>query len=100
MGLDIYWIGLLVLVPVVVIIAGHETIMSLVARGTSTEKKKQQQQKEEREIDPLDDEAAKFQRTFLRVYLLVIGSEWLQVGLYPGPRRRIAGQPESRRARK
>ncbi|GAW20109.1 hypothetical protein ANO14919_096050 [Xylariales sp. No.14919] len=68
MGLDIYWIGLLVLVPVVAIVAGHGIILS-VLRGTPTEK---------REPDPLDEDARKLQRTFLRVYLLVIGSEWLQ----------------------
>ncbi|KAI1308114.1 hypothetical protein F5Y03DRAFT_405319 [Xylaria venustula] len=72
MGLDIYWTGLLVLVPIVALVAGHKTILSSV-QGTlspsSTEK---------RERDPLDDDARAFQRTFLRVYLLVIGSEWLQ----------------------
>lgn len=89
MGLDIYWIGLLVLVPVVALVAGHETILSLAARGTSAEKKK-----EAREVNPLDDEAAKFHRTFLQVYLLVIGSEWLQVCYVPGPRRRRCGGGE------
>ncbi|KAH8163269.1 hypothetical protein CIB48_g4977 [Xylaria polymorpha] len=68
MGLDIYWIGLLVLIPLVIIVAGHKTILSWF-RGTSAEK---------RERNPLDDDAREFQRTFLRVYLLVIGSEWLQ----------------------
>ncbi|KAI1752627.1 hypothetical protein F4782DRAFT_540285 [Xylaria castorea] len=68
MGLDIYWIGLLVLTPLVAIVAGHKTILSWL-RGTSVEK---------REPNPLDDDAREFQRTFLRVYLLVIGSEWLQ----------------------
>ncbi|KAK5634522.1 hypothetical protein RRF57_010235 [Xylaria bambusicola] len=70
MGLDIYWIGLLVLVPVVAAaVAGHETILSSL-RGTAAPEK--------READPLEDEAREFRRTFLRVYLLVIGSEWLQ----------------------
>ncbi|KAI0106528.1 MFS general substrate transporter [Nemania sp. FL0031] len=68
MALDIYWVGLLVLVPIVAIVAGYKTILSLV-QGTSTEK---------RELDPLDDEAGRLQRTFLRVYLVVVGSEWLQ----------------------
>ncbi|KAI1133134.1 hypothetical protein F5Y10DRAFT_260435 [Nemania abortiva] len=67
MDLDIYWSGLLVLVPVVAIVAGQESVLSLV-RGTS----------EKRELDPLDDGAKKLQWTFLRVYLLVVGSEWLQ----------------------
>ncbi|KAI0803952.1 hypothetical protein GGR55DRAFT_682091 [Xylaria sp. FL0064] len=69
MGLDIYWIGLLVLVPIVALVAGHKTILSSLRGTSSTEK---------REHDPLNNEAAKFQLTFLRVYLLVIGSEWLQ----------------------
>ncbi|KAI0457599.1 major facilitator superfamily domain-containing protein [Xylaria acuta] len=68
MDLDIYWIGLLVLIPLVAIVAGHKTILSWLRR-TSAEK---------REPNPLDDDAREFQRTFLRVYLLVIGSEWLQ----------------------
>ncbi|KAI0432517.1 hypothetical protein F5Y09DRAFT_140195 [Xylaria sp. FL1042] len=67
MGLDIYWIGLLVLVPIVALVAGHKTILSSLRGASSTEKR-----------DPLDDEAKEFQLTFLRVYLLVIGSEWLQ----------------------
>ncbi|KAI1275320.1 hypothetical protein F5Y07DRAFT_400546 [Xylaria sp. FL0933] len=69
MGLDIYWIGLLVLVPIVALVAGHKAILSALRGISSTEK---------HERDPLDDEAAEFQLTFLRVYLLVIGSEWLQ----------------------
>ncbi|KAI0914948.1 hypothetical protein F4823DRAFT_630045 [Ustulina deusta] len=69
MGLDIYWTGLLVLVPIVALVAGHKTILSSLRGTPSTEK---------REPDPLDDEARDFQWTFLRVYLLVIGSEWLQ----------------------
>jgi hypothetical protein len=72
MGLDIYWIGLLVLVPLVAVVAGHKTILSLFQKRSSTETEKQ-------ESTPLDDEARKFQKTFLRVYLLVVGSEWLQV---------------------
>ncbi|KAI1115334.1 MFS general substrate transporter [Nemania sp. NC0429] len=79
MGLDIYWIGLLVLAPLVAIVAGHETIRKLAARATMSAEKKQQQEKGgEVEVDPLEDEAAKFQRTFLSVYLLAVGSEWLQ----------------------
>ncbi|KAI0553437.1 hypothetical protein F4679DRAFT_571150 [Xylaria curta] len=68
MSIGIYWIGLLVLIPFVAIVAGYRTILSWL-RGTSAEK---------REPNPLDDEAREFQLTFLRVYLLVIGSEWLQ----------------------
>ncbi|KAF2967858.1 hypothetical protein GQX73_g5694 [Xylaria multiplex] len=68
MGLDIYWVGLLVLVPVVAIVAGHTVILSAF-RKVPTEKQ---------EPDPLDDGARELQWTFLRVYLLVIGSEWLQ----------------------
>ena len=65
MGLDIYWIGLLVLAPAVAVAAGHETILSLVARGTSAAKEedeeKRKSQEEELEADiPLVDEAAKF----------------------------------------
>ncbi|KAI1738855.1 hypothetical protein F4680DRAFT_466933 [Xylaria scruposa] len=68
MSVGIYWIGLLVLIPLVAIVAGYKTILSWL-RGTSAEKRKP---------NPLDDEAREFQLTFLRVYLLVIGSEWLQ----------------------
>ncbi|KAI0533585.1 hypothetical protein GGR58DRAFT_516796 [Xylaria digitata] len=68
MGLDIYWIGLLVLVPVVAIVAGHTVVLSAFRRAPA----------EKREPDPLDDDARELQWTFLRVYLLVIGSEWLQ----------------------
>ncbi|KAJ8127752.1 hypothetical protein O1611_g5884 [Lasiodiplodia mahajangana] len=68
MGLDMYWIGLLVLVPIVVIVVGYKTILLLV-QGTPAEK---------RELDPLNEDARKLQWTFLRVYLMVVGSEWLQ----------------------
>ncbi|KAI0489974.1 MFS general substrate transporter [Xylaria cf. heliscus] len=68
MGLNIYWIGLLVLAPLVAIVAGHKTILSWL-RITPVEK---------REPNPLVDEARDFRRTFLQVYLLIIGSEWLQ----------------------
>ncbi|KAI8623678.1 MFS general substrate transporter [Xylariaceae sp. FL1651] len=68
MGLDIYWIGLLVLVPLVAIFAGRETILATI-RGRPTEKPA---------LKPLDGDAKKFRRTFFQVYLLVMGSEWLQ----------------------
>ncbi|KAI1154002.1 hypothetical protein F4825DRAFT_460707 [Nemania diffusa] len=70
MDINIYWVGLLALVFLVAIaiaISQHKTILSV--RGAPTEK---------REPCPLDDDARKFERTFLTVYLLVIGSEWLQ----------------------
>ncbi|KAI1420518.1 hypothetical protein F5Y12DRAFT_788209 [Xylaria sp. FL1777] len=75
MGLDIYWIGLLVLIPIVAIVAGHKTILSSLRRRTSAEKLEPDPHPHPH---PLDDDARKFQLTFLRVYLLVIGSEWLQ----------------------
>jgi hypothetical protein len=69
MGLDMYWIGLLVLVPLVAIVAGHKTIQVLL-NGKSIKKPA---------LSHLDDDARNFQKTFLWVYLLVVGSEWLQV---------------------
>ncbi|KAI2629423.1 MFS general substrate transporter [Xylaria nigripes] len=68
MNIDIYWTGLLVLVAFVTVVAGHKTILTSLRRAPA----------EKQTCDPLDDEAKRFQLTFLRVYLLVVGSEWLQ----------------------
>ncbi|KAH9988004.1 MFS general substrate transporter [Xylariaceae sp. FL0662B] len=69
MALNIYWTGLIILMPLVAFVAGHKIILrpfrSLKSEKTSP-------------TCAHDDEARKFRRKFLRVYLLVMGSEWLQ----------------------
>lgn len=76
MALDIYWIGLIVLVPTVAFAAGHNIILKPFRRTGRI-------RAESQERFPLnkkrDEEARKFRWTFLQVYLLVMGSEWLQV---------------------
>ncbi|KAK8029907.1 hypothetical protein PG993_011198 [Apiospora rasikravindrae] len=58
--LDIYWTSLLILVPCVTLVLGRC-------------------EEEEEDVDRRDaEEARKFRWLFLRVYLLVMGSEWLQ----------------------
>lgn len=77
MALDIYWIGLLILVPTVAFAAGHNVILKpLRARGwmNAGESREKSLSHNRR-----NDETRKFRRTFLQVYLLVMGSEWLQV---------------------
>ena len=66
--MNIYWIALLVLVPLVALASGHEIILKPF-RAAETEKV----------ATARDEEANKFRKIFLRVYLLVMGSEWLQV---------------------
>ncbi|KAI1488620.1 MFS general substrate transporter [Biscogniauxia mediterranea] len=71
MGVDIYWTTVFALVPLVAIVAGHRAIPRLLFRKS--------QQEGKLVGHPDDDGAAwKFRRTFLQVYLLVMGSEWLQ----------------------
>ncbi|KAI0380544.1 MFS general substrate transporter [Hypomontagnella monticulosa] len=67
MVMNIYWIALLVLVPLVALASGHEIILKPF-RAAETEKV----------ATARDEEANKFRKIFLRVYLLVMGSEWLQ----------------------
>ncbi|KAI1767820.1 MFS general substrate transporter [Hypoxylon sp. FL1150] len=67
MVLDIYWIGLLVLVPLVALVAGHKVILRSFRDAKGDEV-----------VTSWDADAAAFRKTFLRVYLVVMGSEWLQ----------------------
>ncbi|KAI5921514.1 hypothetical protein F4810DRAFT_342554 [Camillea tinctor] len=71
MSLDIYWAAVFALVPLVAFIAGYRTILGLLFC---------KRQQEEKLAGPSDDDRAarKFRRIFLQVYLLVMGSEWLQ----------------------
>ncbi|RYP62040.1 hypothetical protein DL770_009652 [Monosporascus sp. CRB-9-2] len=69
MGLDIYWIGLLVLVPTVVFAAGHNAILRTFRRRRGLDAET---------CCERDGEVWEFCTTFLRVYLLVMGSEWVQ----------------------
>ncbi|KAI2472697.1 MFS general substrate transporter [Annulohypoxylon bovei var. microspora] len=66
MALNIYWIGLFILIPVVVLLVGYKVILRLFWTTKFKEENAQYV------------EARKFRRTFLRVYLVVMGSEWLQ----------------------
>ncbi|CAJ2512706.1 Uu.00g008250.m01.CDS01 [Anthostomella pinea] len=68
MCLDIYWISLLVLVPLVAFVTGRDFIIrpfhkKLVEKPMTWTP---------------DEDARKFRWTFLQVYLVVMGSEWLQ----------------------
>ncbi|OTB01645.1 hypothetical protein M426DRAFT_265758 [Hypoxylon sp. CI-4A] len=67
MAPDIYWIGLFVLVPVVALAAGYQDVLRLFRVNTA-----------DKEPSGHDEESARFQKVFMRVYLLVMGSEWLQ----------------------
>lgn len=70
MALNIYWTSLFILMPIVVLFIGRHVILRLF-RTKNLEKNVVPQD--------VDVEAQKFRRTFLRVYLVVMGSEWLQV---------------------
>jgi len=102
MSLDIYWTTLLVLGPIVAIVAGSEKISSFLSRRRRTKgergdtaaapsstkdddrKGKGKGEKDNTLLDEDHDDdntikkTTHLQKTFLRVYLLVIGSEWLQ----------------------
>ncbi|RYP16312.1 hypothetical protein DL765_005218 [Monosporascus sp. GIB2] len=69
MGLSIYWIGLLVLTPTVACAAGHKVILRCFRRRRGLD---------EETCCERGGEAREFRMTFFRVYLLVMGSEWLQ----------------------
>ncbi|RYP39500.1 hypothetical protein DL768_010707 [Monosporascus sp. mg162] len=69
MGLDIYWIGLLVLTPAAAFAVGHNVILRTFRMGRGLD---------EETCCKRDGEAREFRTTFLRVYRLVMGSEWLQ----------------------
>jgi hypothetical protein len=76
MGLDIYWTGLVIMVPCVGLVAGRKFVLGPLMRTLETEKGQQ---------IPLDYEARKFRKIFLQVYLLVMRSDWHQVSLRPFP---------------
>ncbi|KAI1840546.1 hypothetical protein JX266_013275 [Neoarthrinium moseri] len=71
--LDIYWIGLLALLPGVALVAGRKLILRSFKRSTNPSEKDIVGDQRQREALAKD-----FRRTFLQVYLLVMGSEWLQ----------------------
>ncbi|KAI1260600.1 MFS general substrate transporter [Xylariaceae sp. FL1019] len=73
MSIDIYWAGLLLLAPLVGTVARWNEIAAFVAklRGRTTTGKTIA-------IGSHDVEARRFKSTFLWVYLLVMGAEWLQ----------------------
>lgn len=75
MSLDIYWTALLVLLPTVVLLTGKNLLLRPFQRFTRWEKVNTT---EDAETINKDEEASKFRRLFLQVYLLVMGSEWLQ----------------------
>ncbi|KAK7740415.1 hypothetical protein SLS62_011132 [Diatrype stigma] len=77
MALDIYWIGLLILVPTIAFAAGHNFWLRPFRRSAYGFARRDPEEKTP-SSDRRGDEARKFRRTFLQVYLLVMGSEWLQ----------------------
>ncbi|KAI1334964.1 hypothetical protein F5Y15DRAFT_428630 [Xylariaceae sp. FL0016] len=85
MDLDIYWITLVVLTPVVALTAGRGIIARVCTRWWHPGQQQRSrlsrgEAKDSRgdDDDDDDDKAAAFRVTFFRVYLLVMGSEWLQ----------------------
>ncbi len=84
MALDIYWIGLLVLVPTVAFTAGRGVILRPFRRKRTPGTSEGREKPASSSPSPLapgrrHEEIRKFRWTFLQVYLLVMGSEWLQV---------------------
>ena len=79
MALDIYWIALILLLPTVVLVSGRDFIIQRFHRL------RKEKDANPTECEPRDSdlnkpaEARVFRRMFLEVYLLVMGSEWLQV---------------------
>ncbi len=101
MALDVYWIALIVLAPSSVLLAGRGYLAGPLRRrltwrwrwrrrqtakeggpdgGEQAEKEGALSSSEQADGDgdDDDDEARRFRRQFLQVYLLVMGSEWLQ----------------------
>ncbi|KAK6836611.1 hypothetical protein PG987_007106 [Apiospora arundinis] len=89
--IDIYWASLLILVPCVTLVLGRSIVLRAFGQFSSpsttaadTTAKKLSEEEEEREdrgedVGRHDErEANNFRWLFLRVYLLVMGSEWLQ----------------------
>ena len=97
MGLDIYWIGLLVLAPAVAFSAGgHNAVIAPLRKLRARRRRRRGRAgNEDDKTDPAtsacgeDEEDSgdcsaetrrrRFRWTFFQVYLLVMGSEWLQV---------------------
>ncbi|KAK8000862.1 hypothetical protein PG991_013084 [Apiospora marii] len=82
--LDIYWASLLILVPCVTLVLGRNIVIHAFGRfsastAAAAANPKKGHEEGEEEVDRQDvDEANRFRWLFLRVYLLVMGSEWLQ----------------------
>lgn len=82
MILDIYWIGLLALAPTIAVAAGHDIALRPLKKRWRRRRNADLELGNEKEPSPRDrrdKEAAQFRRTFLQVYLMVMGSEWMQV---------------------
>ncbi|KAI1376975.1 MFS general substrate transporter [Hypoxylon crocopeplum] len=67
MIINIYWTGLFVLVPLVALVISYQAIIRLLQPRNS-----------EKVTNTHDTDAKEFRDTFLRVYLVVMGSEWIQ----------------------
>ncbi|KAI2611946.1 MFS general substrate transporter [Hypoxylon sp. NC1633] len=65
---DIYWTGLFILVPLVALAAGHQVLSR---RFWATKRP-------EKTSTTRDADGKELQKIFLRVYLIVMASEWLQ----------------------
>ena len=92
MGLDRYWIGLLALAPAVAFSAGgHSAIIAPLRRLQARRRHATNEESPEDKAEPatstcgedggcsIETRRRGFRWTFFRVYLLVMGSEWLQV---------------------
>lgn len=82
MALDIYWIGLLLLLPAVGILLGKGVFLRLyrhLARRRQRDGNDEAQPCRDVEDEKMHAEAKAFRRTFLQVYLVVMGADWLQV---------------------
>ncbi|KAK8079017.1 hypothetical protein PG994_002824 [Apiospora phragmitis] len=83
--LNIYWTSLLILVPCVTLVLGRNIVLrafgrfsSLTTGAANADQKKAWEEEDEQAGRHDEKEARNFQWLFLRVYLLVMGSEWLQ----------------------
>ncbi|KAK8112795.1 hypothetical protein PG984_013321 [Apiospora sp. TS-2023a] len=82
--LDIYWASLLILVPCVTLVLGRNIVLRTFGRfsiytASATANSKKSIEEEDEEVNrQYAEDANKFRWLFLRVYLLVMGSEWLQ----------------------
>lgn len=83
LALDIYWTSLLILVPCVTLVLGRNIVLrtfGLPSSSTAAGTAKEACEGEDRDVGQNEEtEARNFRWLFLRVYLLVMGSEWLQV---------------------